>query len=496
MWEELKKLLKHSAIYGFGSLLSKSVGFLLIPFYTHYLRPNEYGILELLDLSMSFIGLLVNVWVTIPLVRFYYDSDDPAEKKKVVSTTMWTVACVAIAISCTAILFSKRISLLILKSPDYSFYVKVIAVSFFLACINSVAWNFIRAKQRSVLIVSLNVCSLIITVGLNIYFVAILKLGVLGVLYGSLLGSYLVNVILTLQTLREVGLGFELKKMKAIAVFGAPLVFTNIGAFVLNFSDRFFLQRYGTYSIVGTYALGYKFAYMLNFLVIQPFTMIWSARMYEIAKRSDAKKLFAQFGAYLCLVLTTVAIGISVVIKDVVSMMAAPDFHSAYRIVPLIALAYVFQGLYYHFQTGILIEKKTSYLGAIGGVAAIINIALNFVLISRFKDIGAAWATTLSFMLLAVLAYNFSQRTYRIPYKLSRFFTPLVLGTATYLISTLIVIQTPVLSIALKLLLVPCFLAALYLIGFFAEDEVLKVKSLVKALLIRYRYCWRTATLP
>jgi O-antigen/teichoic acid export membrane protein len=494
MWEELKKLLKHSMVYGVGSLLSKSVGFVLIPFYTHYLRPNEYGILELLDLSMSFVGLLINVLVTIPLVRFYFDSEDEAERRTVVSTTMWIVACIAIAVSSTAFLFSRTISTLILKSPDFSLYIRVIAVSFFLACINSVAWNYIRAKQQSMLITGLNVISLVIMVTLNIYFVAVLKLGVLGVLYGGLLGGYVVNAILTIQTIRQVGVAFDLDKMKAIAAFATPLVFTNIGAFVLNFSDRFFLQRYTTYSIVGTYALGYKFAYMLSFLVIQPFTMIWSARMYEIAKRSDAKKLFAQFGGYLCLVLTTVAIGISVVTKDVISIMAAPDFHSAYRIVPLIALAYVFQGLTYHFQTGILIEKRTFYLGMMGGIAAVINLTLNFLLIPPYKDMGAAWATTLSFIVLAVLSYNFSQKAYRIPYRIWKFSTPILLGIVTYLVSTLIVVPTPALSIALKLLLVPIFLAGLYLLGFFDHGEVVKVRALLRTLLTRYG--WRAATLP
>ena len=481
-------------IYGVGSLLSKAVGFLLIPFYTHYLRPSQYGTLELLDLTMGFVGLLLSVWVTTPLVRFYHDTEDEAERRIVVSTTMWTVGCVAMALSSTALLCSTEISTLVLKSPNFSFCVKIVAVSFFLSSINVVAWNYFRAKERSALIVSFNLCSLVIMLTINIYFVGVLKLGVLGVLYGGLLGNYVVNAILTVKMLREVGLGFDFQKMKALAVFGARLVFTNIGAFILNFSDRFFLQSYSNSSSVGTYALGYKFGYMLSFLVIQPFNMIWSARMYEIAKKQDAKRIFAQFGAYLCLVLTSVALGISVVMKDVISIMTAADFHSAYRIVPLIALAYVFQGLTYHFQTGILIEKKTFYMGIMGGMAALTNVALNFLLIPLYKGMGAAWATTVSFLGLALLAYSFSQRTYPVPYKILKFCGPILLATGMYLISTMITITIPALSIAVKLLLVPAFWAILYLLGYFDKEEVVKVKSLFRMILLRY--VWRTAILP
>ena len=167
---------------------------------------------------------------------------------------------------------------------------------------------------------------------------------------------------------------------------------------------------------------------------------------------------------------------------------------SARGIVPLIALAYVFQGLYYQFQTGILIQKKTSYMGIIGGVAAIANVALNLLLIPSYQGMGAAWATTLSFLLLALLAYNFSQRTYWVPYKVVKFFVPLLLGMATYFISTLITAPTAVLSIVLKLLLVPAFLAGVYLTGFLDKDDVTKVKSFFRARLARYG--WGTAVLP
>jgi O-antigen/teichoic acid export membrane protein len=494
MWKELRKLLRHTAVYGIGSLLTKFVGFLLIPFYTHYLRPSEYGVLELLDLTLSLIALLVNVWVTIPLVRFYYEFPDESEKKKVVSTTLWAVAFIAMCISSLALMFPKNISIWLLKSPDYSYYIKVIAFSFFLNCLNSVAWNYIRAKQRSGLIVSLNLCGMLLMLVLNIFFVGYMKLGVLGVLYGSMIGTGTVTTILIIQTIREVGLRFDLHKLGILAAFGAPLVFTNIGAFVLNFSDRYFLQHFSTVSVVGIYALGYKFGFMLSFLVIQPFSMIWSVRMYEIAEAQNAKQIFSKFSAYFCLVLTTAAIGLSVVIKDVIGFMAAPDFRSAYHIVPLIALAYVFQGMAYYLQTGMLIEKKTIYMGIMGFIGATINITLNFLLIPTFKGMGAAWATALSFLAMAILAYAFSQRTYPIPYRLSKFFLPVILGAAAYLLSTAVKIPSAILAIPIKLLVIPIFWAALYLLGYFDKEEVAKAKSVVGNLIARYR--WGAATLP
>jgi O-antigen/teichoic acid export membrane protein len=141
-----------------------------------------------------------------------------------------------------------------------------------------------------------------------------------------------------------------------------------------------------------------------------------------------------------------------------------------------------------------LIEKKTLYMGIMGFTGAVINIILNFLLIPTFKGIGAAWATALSFLAMAILAYAFSQRTYPIPYRLSKFCLPVLLGSAVYLISTTIKIPSLILAIPIKLLLIPVFWGALYLLGFFDEDEVAKAKSVLSTLIARYR--WGAATLP
>jgi O-antigen/teichoic acid export membrane protein len=488
MWDELKRLLKHTTIYGVGSIVGKLVGFLLIPFYTHYLRPSEYGTLELLDLSVAFIGLLLNVWVTIPLVRFYYDHDEQSERNKIVSTILLAVAAVATALAVTGLAFAREVSWLILRSPEFGLYVRVISISFFLSSINSVAWNYMRARQRSSLIVSLNLASLALAICLNIYFIAFLHLGVLGVLYSSLLAHVLNTSLLMAKMLPEIGWHFDWVIFSKVMAFGAPLIFTALGAFVMNYSDRFFLERFGGVGVVGVYALGYKFGYMLSFLVIQPFYMIWSARMYEIAKQDNALEMFARLGAYFSFALTVAALGVALPIREVIHVISASDFHSAYRIVPIIALAYVFQGLTYYFQTGILIQKKTAYMGAIGLAGAAADLALNFLLIPRYHAMGAAWATVLSFLVVASLAFFFSQKVYPIPYRLPKLCMPVVIGAAFYLASGWIRVPSLWLSACFKLALIPpLYLVALHLLGFFDRGEVDQAKIFVGGLWARYR---------
>jgi len=490
--EEIKKLLKHSSVYSLGNILNKAIGFLLIPFYTHYLTTADYGTLELLDLSITLVGLLLNLWMNASLVRYYYEYDDAKNRNQVVGTAMVATSSASAIVSAGGFLWAREISSLILKSPGFEFFVRVIALNLFFTCLNSVSFSYLRAREKSSVIVTMNSVSLAMSLGLNIYFLAVLKTGVIGVLYSSLISNAVVTTALTISTVRQAGLHFDWAKLRHLAAFGLPLILTSFSAFELNFADRFFLQHYSTVSTVGIYSLGYKFGYMLSFLLIQPFMMIWGARMYEIAKRHDAGIVFSRIVAYFTLLMSLVALGMSLVIKQIIAIVASQQFHEAYRVVPTVALAYVFYGISYYFQTGIYISKRTTYLGVMGIICAAANIALNFLLIPRFAAMGAAWATMLSFFLMAIVAYMLSQRVYQIPYALFRIALPVIAGMGIYFISTLFDMSSLFASLGLKLLLLLGFGALVFAFGFFDEPELFRLRQTLQ--LVWGRFGWRVAS--
>jgi O-antigen/teichoic acid export membrane protein len=492
--EEIKKLLKHSSVYSLGNILNKAVGFLLIPFYTHYLTTADYGTLELLDLSVTLVGLLLNMWMNASLVRHYYEYDDAKSRNEVVSTALIATSLTAALFSAAGLLWARGISALILKSPEFYSFVRVIACNLFVTCVNSVSFSYLRARQRSSSVVVANSVSLIVGLALNIYFLAVIHTGVVGILYSGLISNVLVTAVLTALTVTQVGLDFDGAKLKTIVAFGLPLILTSFSAFELNFADRFFLQHYSDISTVGIYALGYKFGYMLSFLIIQPFIMIWGARMYEVSKRPDAGDVFSRISAYLMLLMCTAALAMSLFIKEVISIVASAGFHDAYKVVPAVALAYVFYGMSYFFQTGVYISKKTAYLGLMGILCASANVGLNLVLIPRYAAMGAAWATALSFLLMAVLAYMFSQRVYPIPYSLFRITLPVVAGIGIYLISTRINTPSALATAGLKSLLLVGFGASIVAMGFFDESETVRMRRTLQD--VRGRFGWGVADAP
>ena len=487
MFEEIRRILKHASIYGAGNVLGKIVGFVMIPFYTHYLTPADYGTLELLDLSLTLVTLVLTMWLNASVVRQYNDFSEEKDRNQAVSTVLILAAFIGIIVTAFGLQFSRPLAGLILNRSDLHYYVALESWSFLISTINVVCLSYLRARQRSAVVVAIGIISLVLSLLFNIYFIAIRHVGVVGVLYSSLISSTVVTLPLAVHTVRNVKLSFSSAKLKGLVIFGAPLIITSIASFAVNFSDRFFLRHFATLSTVGVYALGYKFGFMLSLLVVQPFDTIWQARIYEIAKRNASGEMFSRLFEYYCLVLVMAALGLSVVIKEVVALISSSNFQDAYKVVPVVALAYVFQGTNRFVLAGTYIAKKTAWLAPVGVVTAGGNVGLNLLLIPRFGMMGAAWATALSFCLMSVLSLAVSQRVYPIPYAFTRLLMWGSGAAIVYSLSTFILLPSLILQLAAKLALFAAFPIALYLLGFFSKGEVEQGKTLTQAFLIKSR---------
>jgi O-antigen/teichoic acid export membrane protein len=336
-------------------------------------------------------------------------------------------------------------------------------------------------------VVAIGTISLVLSLLFNIYFIAVRHVGVVGVLYSSLISSTVVTAPLAVYTIRNIRLSFSPAKLKGLVIFGAPLIITSIASFAVNFSDRFFLRHFATLSTVGVYALGYKFGFMLSLLVVQPFDTIWQARIYEIAKRNNSGEMFSRLFEYYWLILVTAALGLSIVIKEVVALISSSNFQDAYKVVPVVALAYVFQGTNRFVLAGTYIAKKTVWLAPVGLVTAAGNVGLNLLLIPRFGMMGAAWSTALSFLLMSVLSLTVSQRVYPIPYVFTRLLMWGSGAAIVYSVSTFILLPSLILQLTAKLALFAGFPIVLYLLGFFSKGEVEQGKTLTQAFLIKSR---------
>ena len=405
---EIGTAVRHSAVYGLGSMLTKALSFALLPFFTHYLDPADYGLIEILDLSVSLLGMVLNMGIANALLRTYAAASSASEKDKAVSTAFLFAGATGLVIFLCGLAFIRPVSTMLFGPAVPARYLLLSFSSFILAYVAGPFGIYLRAREASGWTVLLDSIFTLLVLVLNIFFVAGLKIG----LFGILLSPVIVNgalLCLAGGAMLRLGLRFSGSLLREMVRFGLPLIFANLAAFVLNFSDRFFLKHFQSLEVVGLYAIGYKFGFMISVLLVQPFCVMWQSRMYAIYANKQHVSIFGQIFVLYSLMLTYAALAMALLSPEIVSIMAGPRFAPAGKVIPPISFAYVVWGVGSYLQTGLYLANRTNLIGAISAAAAVIGLALNCVLIFHYGMMGAAWATVLSFGVAALGNYWYSR---------------------------------------------------------------------------------------
>lgn len=476
----IRQLGKHTLIYGAGIAIGKIASFIMLPIYTRYLSPTDYGTLELLSMTIDVISMIAGMGIASSVFKFFNDHEGWAWKRQVVSTAAISLLGLSLAAGLTGLLFAGALSRLILGPTGEPLYFRIFFLIYVLHSTTIVPLLLLRALQKSVLFVAANVLQLVVNLSLNILFVVGLGKGLVGVLYGNLIATTITAVCLIVYMFRSVGVGFSVPIFRRMLRFGAPLVVWTLGSFVLTFSDRYFLNHFADTATVGIYSLGYKFGFILAAFAVTPFSQVWDPQRFEIIKRPDGRDVFRRVFFYHNLALFMIGMMIILFVRDFLAIVAAPSFLSAHRVVPIIVVATILHAWTGYCNIGIYIRNRTDLKALASIVGVVAATALNIALIPRFGMFGAAWATFGAYCVRFSTVYYFAQRQYRIDYGWSRNWSLMgMVGVAIVLRS--ILEDAPVtISLAFSTLFAAVSITTIYLWVLSGSD-----RAMVRTLLAR-----------
>jgi O-antigen/teichoic acid export membrane protein len=413
-------MFKHSAIYGVGDILNRAGALLLLPLYTRQLNPEEYGTLELFYSSSNILRLLLAGGLAHATLRFYFEYDAEKDRKAVVSTSLVITFVLSVAVLALISLFTRPISLLIFDNEVYKGCFYLTYVTIIISISQEILFSYVRAKEYSLFFIIVSFSELLLKVLLTSVFVIWMKLGIFGVLLGNLLSMAVMWLVILYVALMECGITIHYEKLKEMWIYSLPLLAVAVGGMVIGNSDRFFLQKYTSLTMVGLYALAMRFGSLVNYAFTMPFTKGYGPYRFSIMKRYDAKILYSRIMTYFTGGILFVSLGIWLFTNDVIRLMSLKVYYDSIGVVPYLVLAHVLVGVYYVVQTGIYLNKNTGYLTIVFTVAAVVNILLNWLLIKNFNIYGAGIALVLTRLLIVVLTHQRSQRLFPIPYENKR----------------------------------------------------------------------------
>ncbi|MFW5908730.1 MAG: lipopolysaccharide biosynthesis protein [Desulfosalsimonas sp.] len=473
-----KKLVSHGSAYLVGNILRYSVSFVMLPIYTRVLTPAEFGTIELLSMVIDFAGIIFGLRIGQAIFRFYLMAEDDFAKSRVISSAL--VLTTLLSGFGFLLLYgaSGIISKAVFGGPEQQNLLVLFSLSLLFHPVVEVAMTYIRAQQRPWFFVSFSTLKLFLQLSLNIYLVVFLGLGVKGVVLSAVFSGGAMALLLGSYCLGKVGLHVSFSQAKTLVAFSYPLILASIVSFYVTFGDRYFLNLYGTLSDVGIYSLGYKFGFLLTFIGTQPFMSIWDSERYEVLKKPDPKATFQEVFVLFIVFILIIAVGISVFAKNVLMIMADPDFWGAAQIVPIVLLAYFFQGLMAYCNLGILVHRKTFIITKSTILSAGLITVLFFVLIPRFGAAGAAWATAATFAVRFLYVYFHAKSLYDMELPWKRIY-PLLPVSA---LAVLIAVFGPdhiVWSICLNILVFLIFVYTLTQLPVLSVKHRLRMRSLL-----------------
>ena len=292
--------------------------------------------------------------------------------------------------------------------------------------------TWLRAENRALFYSLLSISSLFVTLFTNIILVGMLRYGVTGSIIATGSG-YACIVICTLPVIvLRAGIKIRVDIARNLLSFGLPLVLNFVSYWVLQLSDRYLLSLFASLAETARYAVTYTLGSAMAVVVIGPFTLAWPATVFAIARRKDAAQIFKLVFRWFSLFLLFAAFCLSLAGIELLNWLFPVTYRSAAFVIPVIAESMAFYGIYNIFKSGLDVIRKTWLISIYTTVAALVNIALNLVLIPHYGAMGAAVATLFAYIVLATIAYIVNQRIYPIPFEIHLFIIALFIGIALY----------------------------------------------------------------
>ncbi len=486
----LARLAKHAAIYAVADILAKIVGFLLLPLYARKLSAAEYGILAIIQILNTFPNSLVSQGInTSSMKAITIDYADDLHKRRVaLSTAYYYLILSAIVMNLSLILVLPVVASWTLKTQAFNGLLVCSFATSVLATARMIPFQvLLRVRFRSVLYSTLSFCEFLASVTLNVYFIVFKGLGIAGIIYADFITGLAMAVVGFVIIRPELVPVFSWREVRRMVGYGWPLVPARISMWLLDFADRFQLQRLSTTVEVGLYSVGAKYARIFQFLYSTQFERVWPSIYFPLAKEKDAQQQFGRLFTYLFLGACSLGIAVILFIDPCVRLTLPPSYWRARLAAPWLIAGFILEVTYQVFSLGLRVTNNTRYLPITVGAGAAFNILANLWILPRWGMVGAAFTTFAANGVLVALSYHFTSRYYPVDYQWRQLAKITSLFAGVWIADAVLTPVNVWTAVGFKGLELVVFLVSLRLVGVVTPNEIRYLTGAVQRLVSRAR---------
>jgi O-antigen/teichoic acid export membrane protein len=433
----LRRFLKDSVVYSASTLLSRGITILLIPLYTRFLQPEEYGALDLLTVMATIINYIVALEISQGVARSYSDAKTGKDKSACVSSALWFAVCaysifLIIAFPFSSVIAEKLLDTIRWKNAVEAVFVAIFANGIFFILQDLLRWQLKPLKHAVVSFVYTVVSSFV-----AIVFIVGLYSGIEGIIYGQCAGAIIgILVAWGNGAAKHWGLTFSWSEWIKMVQYSGPQVLSSIASYFALYLDRILIKQLMTLNDVGVYGIGARFGSIV-LLLMTGFQSALVPLVFQKHAEPDMPKQLSRVFSYFLVCALSAILFLCAFSRNIIWAFTTPNYYAAWSVIPLIASAVLLSNMYI-FTLGIYIARRTKIVLWITLTSSCMNIVSNFVLIPIYGLIGAASATLLSALFGFLCYLYFNQRYYPIPFDWKRIITATIFGIVCAIILTVL----------------------------------------------------------
>lgn len=404
-------------MYGLAATVSRALSFFLVPIYTRVFAPEDYGVISLVNTTIAVAAVFVALGLDSSAGRWYWGTSDDEDRRVTLSSWTGTYLATATALGIVVIAASRWLSDVTVGGPGAATYIRLAAVTLPLGVLVVVLTNFFRMQRRPWAAAAFSFATSTTNIALALLLVVGLHRGIDGV-YQAQIGSAAFGSLIALYLVRDWirPRWFRRERVREMLAYALPLVPAALAFWVVNLSDRYFVRVFGSTREVGIYQVANALAALVA-LVTVGFQQAWGPFALSIHREEGARRVYADalmlYGWVTCLV----AVAISALAPEAIRVVATDRYAAAAGSVPYLALSYVVMGGMYIAALGANLTKTTKPVAAGVGLAALVNVGLNLLLVPSLGGVGAAISTLAAWVVMTGYVFARSQRLYPIPYR-------------------------------------------------------------------------------
>lgn len=434
-----RSFISHAATYAVGNIARRIVGFAMLPIYTRYLTPADYGVIGLLTFALALFEPLFGARMGRAIPKFYFDSSDEHGRRAVVWGTLATTAAVS-AVSMVALVLLRGVgSQILFGDRKYELALGLFAVNLLSRPIEDTGMLYIRLQERSRLFLRVSMAKLALQVALNLLLVVWWKDGVIGVVLSGIISSIVIGIGLLIYIGSYEAPAFDREITKEMLRFCWPLWLSGVAGLYMGSSGGMYLRVFDSLSDVGRLELALRFAAVVSMLIFTPFFQQWEPMSYRYYREADGKRKFQVAFIAVATLLFVGGLGISIFSQTVIRVMAAKSFYAAAAVVPILTFAVVLESLRSFFNFSFLATGRTAIHSLCQYITVAVITLCYLLLVPRFGLLGAACGQCIAYVAAFVYVRSISRRYYDPGFSLTPIAIFTLIGALAYVCSNLLV---------------------------------------------------------